>query len=540
MRNAIFHRFIFIAAFAVTVAGDGWCRERASVLTYRNDNARTGANLREVELNISTVNVNRFGKLFSRSVDGQIYAQPLYVPRLSIAGKGVHDVVYVATQHNTVYAFDAVAAHLSAPLWSRNLGPSAPSEPFGPNIQPEIGITSTPVIDSKHNTIYVVAKTLENSRYYYTLHALDLLTGNEKLSGPVVIDGCESGSFFTGERHLNRPGLLLLNDAVFVAFGSHADVRPYHGWVFGYNAQNVQQRIAIYNTTPYGEAGGIWQSGHALSADSRGYIYLITGDGTYAAEGGLGNSFVKLKRTDDGLSVVDWFTPCNEEELHRGDRDLGSSGVLLLPDRLLVGGGKEGVLYVLNADNMGRFHGACRDNPDLQIKQKFQATRCGSACHIHGAPVFWNSPSGPFIYLWPEGNDTLKAFKMVNDSDQIFNPVPVATSTVQGPYASPGATLSISANMSLKGTGIVWASLPVTGPQDATYETVPGILRAFDASDLSHELWNSKQNRDRDDLGNYAKFCPPTVANGKVYTATFSGELVVYGLLAAGQTRVKE
>ncbi len=505
-----------------------------NVLTQHNDNARTGANLKETILNTSNVSANQFGKVFSRSVDGQIYAQPLYVSQVSIPGQGVRNVVYVATMHNSVYAFDADDPNASVPLWHINLGSSVPwqdADTPSPDINLEIGITSTPVIDASSQTVYVVAKTKENGRYFQRLHALDITSGLEKAGGPVVIeasitgmgDGNENGIVrFDPLKHLNRPALLLLNGVIYIAFGSHADSDPYHGWVLGYSATTLQQ-VAVYNTTPNAKRAGIWQGGQGLAADDAGYIYLMTGNGTFDYDRGgsnLGNSFVKLDPST-GLDVVDWFTPHNQAYLDEHDLDLGATGPLLLPStHLVVGGGKEGMLYLLDTGNLGHF----QSGNDNQIVQSFKA---GPGL-IYSSPVYWNSPQeGPLVYLWTE-NDFLKTFRLVNGR---FETNPQAISAVAIPNGRPGAMLSLSADGNTPGTGIIWASHPLNA--NANHVTQPGVLRAFDASDVSTELWNSQQDPICDAAGNFAKFSPPTVANGKVYLATFSNQLAVYGLRSA-------
>ena len=502
---------------------------QVSVLTQHNDNKRTGANLKETVLNTNNVTVAKFGKLFSRSVDGQIYAQPLYVANLSIPGRGIHNVLYLATEKNNLYAFDADDPSLSTPFWEVNIGIPVLNEDTGElkDIDEVIGITSTPVIDSSTGTLYCVAKTKENNSYVQRLHALDITSGKEKFNGPVVIDASVTGTGDTSVggtirfdplRHLNRAGLLLLNGFVYIAFGSHGDVTPWHGWVFSYNATTLQ-RVAALNTTPTGTMGGIWQSGQGLTADENGYIYVMTSNGTFDVNTGgpnVSSCFVKLSTPN--LSLVDWFAPSNVDVLNSTNTD-ASAGPLLLPGtNLLVGGGKEGVFYVLDRMNMGHF----REGTNPQIMQYFKATESS----IWGSPIYWNSPDkGPLLYVWSR-KDCLKAFKLVNG---LFQTTPVARSTMEVPKGRPGAMLSLSSNGSAAGTGIVWASHPFKG--DANHRTVPGILRAFDASDVSIELWNSKQNAGRDDFGNFAKFCPPTIVNGKVYLATFSNQLVVYGPL---------
>jgi hypothetical protein len=520
----------------------GWMKQRAfassmspsgdlpSVVTQHNDNGRTGANLRETILNTSTVNSNAFGKLFSRLVDGCIYAQPLFVPGVPIPQKGAHNAIYVATEHDSVYAFDADDPAASDPLWLVSLGDSVPSSDISPDYQdltPEIGITSTPVIDSNSGTIYVVAKSKDESGCHQKLHALDITTGFEKLGGPVEISASVEGSgdgsvggiiSFNPLLQLNRPGLLLSSGVVYIAFGSHGDTDPYHGWVLGYSATTLQQ-VAVYNTTPDGGRGAIWMSGQGLTGDSLGNLYVVTANGTCDAAANcgrnLGESFIKLT---PALAPADWFTPLNRLDLDRDDLDVGSGGPVLLPGTsLIAAAGKDGVLRLVNTNGMGGFDP--RANHDVQ---EFQAT----ANAFLGAPIYWTGPDGhPAIYVWG-GGDRLKAFTF---ADGKFAPEPVSESSMLAPTGlSNSAPLSLSANGSEAGSGIVWASCPEGG--DANLHPVHGILRAFDASDLSVELWNTSADASRDDVGAFAKFCPPTVANGKVYVASFSGRLNVYGL----------
>jgi hypothetical protein len=519
-----------------------------AVLTRSYDNERTGANLSESILTTSNVSVSQFGKLFSRTVDGQIYAQPLYVPDLAISGLGVHNVVFVATQHNSVYAFDADDPAAATPLWHVNFGPSAPvpnndfGNRYGPyrDIQKEVGITSTPVIDRSTNTLYIVPFIkLGPGSYTHRLYALDIETGAIKLGGPVTIQGSVPGNgvgsvagsiSFDSKQHLQRAGLALSNGVIYIAFASYGDTDPYHGWVFAYDAATLQ-RIALYNDTPGGEEGGIWQAGQAPAIDSSGDVYLITGNGTSSPDTGsnLGTAFVKLRLSNASLSVVDWFMPYNYDTLNQWDWDIGASGALLLPGtNLVLGGGKEGVFYVLDRGNMGHFHAGS----DSQIVQSFQATST-VGYHIHGSPVYWNGPSGQLIYIWGE-KDNLRAYAF-NTGTGRFNPTPASQGAYTLPDGMPGGILSLSANGSAAGSGILWATHPVG---DANPSTKPGVLRAYNASDLTQELWNSTQNPTRDDVGNFAKFNPPMVADGRVFVASFSDNantkpdtLNVYGLL---------
>ena len=505
---------------------------QVAVTTQHNDNKRTGQTLHETQLNTSNVNVNTFGKLFSRTVDGQIYAQPLFAPHL-LFNNISHNVVYVATESNSVYAFDADTPSGTGILWHVHLGDPVPNTDINPacvDIHPQIGITATPVIDLASKTIYVVAKIKTTAgTYQFRLHALDLITGAEKLAGPALIKGRVPGTgagamngyvYFHAIYQNNRPGLLLMNGTVYVAFGSACDISPWHGWVFGYSASTLLQ-TAIYNTTANGNSGGIWGGGQGLVGVS-GNIYFMTGNGTFdvgsTTPADFGDSVVRLSTTS-GLTVADYFTPFNQDMLNLYDTDLGSGGPMALPGTsLIVGIGKDATLHLLNINGMGEFHSG--HNADAQ---EFQAI---SQAPFMGAPIYWNSPNyGPVIYLWGPG-DSLKGFQFTKGQ---FNTIPVMQSTTASVYGySNSAPLSLSSNGNLAGTAIVWAAGAYSG--DSNQTTVPGIVRAFDATNLNVELWNSKQNAARDNVGKFAKFCPPTIANGKLYVATFSNQLLVYGL----------
>jgi len=503
------------------------------VLTQHNNAARTGANLSETLLSTRSVTPKTFGKLGTLVVDGYLYAQPLYVQNVRVPGKGLHNVIYLATAHNSVYAFDADDLTAKKPLWKVNLGPSVPATEVyttkWTDMRIEIGVTSTPVIDPSANTIFVEAKTKENGTYVQRLHALDITTGAEKAGGPVEIKASVPGTgmasakgqvAFDSVKQLQRPALLLTNGTVYLAFGSHADSPPFHGWILGYNARTLIQ-TCTFNLTPNGEEGAIWQAGMGMAADPAGNVYAMVGNGTFDADsGGLdyGNSILKLAPKPGTLSVSDYFTPYNQASLSENDQDTGASGPLLIPNtNLLLGGGKNGWLYLTQTGKMGHY----QSSDDSQIVQSFQITHG----NCHGSAVYWNGPVGPQVYIWPEFAH-LTAFKLNAGK---LNPTPASSSAVAVPDGMPGAFLSVSADGSKAGTGIVWSSAPYDA--NANWDTVPGILRAYDASDLNHEIWNSKMVPARDDAGMFAKFCAPTVVNGRVYLSTFSNQLQVYGLL---------
>jgi len=507
---------------------------QVSVLTQHNDNLRTGANLAETKLNVSNVAAGKFGKLFTRKVTGQIYAQPLYLPALNIGGK-TRPVVFVATMGDQVYAFDATDPAASNPLWTRSFinPPTVTTIPYQrlvgwTDIEPEIGILSTPVIDPVTKTMYVVYRTLEgdpdvDTNYKQRLIGLDITTGATKL-GPVLLGATLPGTgdqtdgagnvVYNGRRQNQRPALTLANGRIYIASASHGDTRPYHGWILSYNASTLAFTGA-FNSTPNAGLGGFWMSGQGPAIDEQGNLYVITGNADFnPAQGSYGDSVIKLS---PDLKVLDYFTPFNEQNLDNWDEDLGSCGVLLIPGtNLALAGSKEGKLYLLDRDNMGKFQAGSDD----QIRQWFTAF----GGHLHGSPIFYDSAEGRLVYLWSE-NDRLKAYKL--NAQDLLDVTPYRTGQIIAPDGMPGAMLTLSSNGKTAGTPIIWASLPLTG--NANQNIVPGVLRAFNALTLE-EIWNSRIN-DSDDIGKFAKYCPPTVADGYVFMATFSNELAVYGLV---------
>jgi hypothetical protein len=511
---------------------------QVSVLTQHNNNQRTGANLNETTLNTSNVNGSQFGLLFKEQVDDQLYASPLYVANLNIGG-ATHNVVYVATMNNTVYAFDADRG--GAALWSRNFNnggrPTSHTEvgtggfcnPYM-DITGNIGIVGTPVIDSSTNTMYFVARTIEGGATFQRLRAIDITTGNDRASAAQVVIG--ANGFDTVSQN-QRPALTLSQGVVYIAWSSFCDFGPYHGFVIGYDASTFQQ-VHVFNDTPSGSQAGIWQAGQGANVDSNGDLYFMTGNGTFDGGSNFGESFLKLNPST-GLGLQDWFTPSDFNNMNNGDRDLGSAGALLIPGTsLIVGGGKDGIFYLLDTNNMGHEVGG-----DTQIRQKFQATFVHNGCatlHIHGSPVYWNSNSaGPLVYVWGE-NDFLRQFQF---NGSTFNTSAIHTSTMTAATCGmPGCQLSVSANGGATGSGVLWANCVLSG--DANHGTQPGIFRAFNADDVSQELWDSQQNAARDSCNNYSKYSYPAVANGKVYLASFgtaasnSGQLCVYGEFPVG------
>lgn len=547
-----------------------------SVLTRSYNNSRTGANLSERILTPNNVGAATFGKLYSRSVDGQIYAQPLYMSELTMPDGEPHNVVFVATQKNNVYAFDADDPAASQPLWQVNLGLHALSDSseFGYryggryyDIQPYVGITGTPVIDSSTGTLYVVTFVRDPSqplasRYGHYLHALNIFTGVEKFNGPKKIAATVTGSgedldepsngsiTFDSRFQLQRPSLLLLNGIVYIGFAGYADTDPYHGWLLGYDAQTLEQRY-VFCTTPDEDGatnsqpdendgeGGIWMSGQGPSADANGDIYFVVGNGNFNASSSgrnYGNSVLRVRPNNGALDVQTFFTPYNYQYLNAFDLDLGVTTALLIPGtNLTLAGSKEGKLYLLDRTSMGG-RGA---NDDSNAKQSFLATGNLNQ-HIHGSPVYWESSAGAWVYLWGE-TDKLRAFRF-NKALGLFQTPAEFTSDYQLYSGMPGGIVSLSANGSDPNSGIIWATTPVG---DANPGTKPGVLRAYRAGGPVggspwQELWKSDDNPGRDGPGNFAKFNPPMVADGKVFVASFalngdpanSDKLVVYGLLA--------
>jgi hypothetical protein len=527
-----------------------------SVLTQHNDIERTGQNTNETILNTSNVNVAHFAKLFSLPVAGQVYAQPLYVQNVAIAGTN-HNVLIVATETDHLYAFDADTK--GPALWTASMVDQAHGAKSGEHslqssttigctdLQPQIGISSTPVIDALAQTIYVEAKSQLGSTYIHRLHALDLATGHEKAPGPVEItatvngtgDGSQNGKITFDPLHQhNRSGLLLLNGEIYIAFASHCDFGPYHGWLFAYNTTNFAQSSLLV-TTPNGGLGGFWMAGSGVAADGNGNIYIASGNGTFdtnnvpATE--LGDSVLKLGTTNGKISLLDYFTPSDQNCLEAQDIDLGSGGVLVLPTQpgttpdLLVAAGKEGAIYVVNRDQMTakNVHYVGQSTCTTQDPEILEESASGAVGGMWSMPAYWNST----LYYWGSG-DVLKSIPVTGGLPD-FTHITGNTTSI----GFPGATPSISSNGTAAGSAIVWA---IDSSQYGSPGPVPGpaVLHAYDATNISNELWNSAQAGDhRDQPGNAVKFSVPTIANGKVYIGT-SGQVQAYGLLPVVATPV--
>jgi hypothetical protein len=549
------------------------------VLTYHNDASRDGINTEEYGLTPTTVSTATFGKLFSCAVDGAVYGQPLWVKGLTIGG-AVHNVMFVATENDSAYAFDA-DANPCVTYWHVNLldtlhGGTSGEAPVTWNdvgycdgdVYPQVGVTSTPVISTTTNTIYLVSASEKNATdsgscantsatFYHRLHALSLITGSEEFDAPVTIaasvpgtgDGSVNGIVsFTSQLQHQRPGLAEYGGTIYLGFASHEDATPYHGWLLGYQASDVQNLVAVFNSTPNGlngADGGFWASGGAPAIGVSGDIFVATGNGVFdeappPPDNDYGDSVLRLHTvagtTPNGknLSVEGWFTPFDQATLAENDTDLGSGSPVLLPTQttkglpqyLLVQAGKDGNVYLINRDDMGQYNASSND----QIVQSFT----GSVNGLWGMPALWQNN----LYLGGQG-DSLRQFVFDAGTGK-FNPS--VTSLSSHAFNFPGTTPSVSSNAG--SNGIVWTidsslygyASPNAGV-NCSVVPVPAacsgaaILHAYDATNLAIEYWNSTMaanNRDR--AGNAVKFVPPTIANGKVYVATRTA-IFVYGLL---------
>jgi uncharacterized protein (TIGR03437 family) len=490
-----------------------------NVLMANGDKERSNASLQETQLAPATVTPAGFGKLGAFPVDGQTYAQALYVSGLAIPGKGAQNVVFLATTHNSVYAYNADSMAPVTMLWHVNLGPSVPSSvlygPYG-DIATEVGILGTGAIDLQRGVLYVVSEVLERGAPMFYLHALDLKSGEERLNGPVAITaavttaGSPGNVQFDPQQHIQRPGLLLANNAVYIGFGSHGDSPPWHGWLMSYDASNLTRQLGVYLSTTTGQGGSIWQSGRGPAADDQGNLYAITGNGDYDGVQNFSQSFLKLAGA--APVRVASFTPADWKSMSDNDMDLSAGPALIHGTHTIIGADKIGNLYIVNGDSMGPAGSA-------------SSNRAQSVFPVSQDSIFnfavWSQPGKAYVYVQGEG-EGVKCFQVTGSGFQT-SPVSVASGTVD--YGRIGMT--ISANGAQNGTGILWET---TG--DYNDVSAPGTLHAYDASNLAIELWNSGKNPDRDGMGAVAKFVNPTVANGKVYVPTFSNTVVVYGLIS--------
>ena len=500
------------------------------VITYHFDNLRTGQNVNEMTLTPANVRQATFGKLGEFPVDGLVDAQPLLLSGLAIPGKGNKNVLYAVTEHDSIYAFDAdsISPTGGTILWQTTalLSAETTSDDRGcAQVTPEIGITSTPVIDRSRNAIYLIAMSKDgNGNYYQRLHALDLTTGKERFGGPATIQATYPGTgenssngklVFDPKQYKERPGLLQIGGTIYTMWSSHCDFRPYTSWIMAYSADTLAQ-VGVLNLVPNGSEGAIWMAGGAPAADAGGSIYTILGNGdfdtTLNAQGfpsnsNCGNCYVKVTSTLP-LTLLDYFTPLNTVSESNGDVDFGSGGPLLLPDtvdgtgktrHLAIGSGKDANIYVLDRDNMGKFNGGA-DN----IYQLITGQLSGG---VYSKPSYFNGT----VY-YGAVNDTIKAFPVTNG---LLATSPSSHSAHS--FAYPGATPSISASGTAN--GIVWVVENVS----------PAVLHAYDATNLSNEFYNSSQAANGRDRFSSNKFIAPMIANGRVYVGT-SRSVAVFGL----------
>jgi hypothetical protein len=532
-------RLACFAAALLVVGASGSAGAQVNVTTYHNDTARTGQNTQETILTPANVNSTQFGKLFSVPLDGAVYAQPLYVSAVSIAG-GTHNVVYVVTEHDSVYAIDADTGAIYAQVSLIPAGGSTvnSSSDLGcSDLVPEVGITGTPVIDPVAGILYVVAKSKLNGSFYQYLHALNIATLAESLNGPVQIQASVPGNdsyasggtvVFNPLKQNQRAALLLENGHVVIGWGSHCDSDPWHGWVISYNAGTLAQEAA-FNTSPNGNRNGVWMSGGGPAADANGNIYFATGNGTWNGTTDYGDSIVKLgPPANNAFPVVDYFTPYNQGSLASNDVDVASGGVVLLPAlpsgaQLLAQQGKQGTIYLLNTGNLGKYcinlTPACSNN-DPQIVQEIM----GASSGIWGSAAYWNGN----LY-WTGANDAIQAYSFNANGSGLLSTSPTSASAQIFAFSAPTPVISSNGTSN----GILWA---LDGSADDSTCDGGGQnclgLYAYDATNLANLLYTSSQAaNNRDSPGTAVKFEKPIVANGKVYVGTQSS-VTVYGLLA--------
>jgi hypothetical protein len=498
------------------------------VVTYHNDIGRTGQNLTETQLTQTNVNSQTFGLLRNLMVDGKVDAEPLYLSQLSVAG-GVHNVVFVATEHDSVYAFDS---DTGAQLWKVSLlgsGETSSDDRNCGQVSPEIGITSTPVIDrgaGAHGIMYAVAMSKNGSTYFQRLHAIDVTTGAELLGGPTTIQATYPGTganssggqvIFDPKQYKERAALLLMNGTIYTSWASHCDDSPYTTWIMAYSQANLAQ-TSVLDLTPNGNDGSVWQSGGGLAGDAAGNIYALIANGSFDTtltasgfpnQGDYGNAFVKVSTGRGTLAVADYFDMLNTTTETDEDKDLGSGGAMVLPDmtygsantlQLAVGAGKDGNIYLVNRNNMGKF--------SPTTNNVYQEVAGAVPNGIFGVPAYFNST----IY-YCDVNSTLKSFAFAGGK---LSTTPGHTTA---PFGYPGVLPSISA--SGNSNGIVWA----------IENTGTAVLHAFAANDLTNELYNSDQAANsRDHFGSGNKYITPMIADGKVFAAT-TNSVAVFGLL---------
>jgi hypothetical protein len=494
---------------------------QVNVLTAQYNRRRTSSNMSESILTTANVNSVQFGKLFTRTVDAPFYASPLIVTNLDVPNVGKRNVVFIATLGNTVYAFDADDPNAARPYWAVNLG--TPLKTGCCYLGPTLGILSTPVINLSTFTIYVTA-IIKSTDVGLYLFALDIRNGSRKFNSPQRITyKFPSGVVKTDATGwLQRAGLLLVNGLLYVGTSNVLEIDGDHysqeGFIQAFKATDLSSLVAAFETTPTGQGGAFWQAGRGLAADVSGNVFAVVDSGAYNPPHSFGPSVLKF--TTGTLNVSSWFTPANWSTIYSKNLDFTANGVTLIPGTTLaVAGGKIGVVYLLNQSSLGGLEGG--GGAPLQ---EFQASHgCGMAdCGQHLPVAFWPSTT-PHLYVW-DVHDYLRAVPF-NHVSQRFS---VAAATQGTLLPSRAGGISVTSNQSLAGTGIVWS---LTAAEDPLYNAVTGTLRAYDALDITHELYDSDQNPQRDAMGSFVKMSTPIVANGKVYVNTQSNKLPVYGLL---------
>lgn len=515
-----------VAVFAILASN---ALAQTNVLIYHNDLARTGQNLSEVILTPARVNSSTFGRLMTITLDGKVDAQPLYVSGVVMPNLGAHNVVYAATEHDSVYAFDSSTGHI---FWHVSLLKSGETTSDARNcdqVTPEIGITATPAIDQNARVIYVVAMSKDGSgNYYQRLHALSLETGAELYGGPQIVEATYPGTganssngqvVFDPKQYKERPGLVLLNGVVYTSWGSHCDINPYTGWIIGYNSSTLKQ-TTVFNFAPNGSEAALWNSGAAPAVDSENNFFVSVANGTFdttltsqgfPSSGDYGNGFVKLSLENGKLTPLDYWTMYNSTSESNSDTDLGSGGIMLLPDvtdangavhHLATGAGKDSNLYVVDRDNMGKYD----PTSDATIYQQITGALPGG---LWSSPAYFDNQ----VYFGPVGS-AIQTFDIVNAK---LSPGAATSHT----FGYPGVTPSISANGATN--GILWAA----------ENSSPAVLHAYNATNLATELYNSTQAASgRDNFGDGNKFIVPTVVNGQVFVGTTTG-IGVFGILPA-------
>jgi hypothetical protein len=546
--RAFFQKLLLTALVAATGYGS---HAQVSVLTYKYDAARTGQNVQETILTPAAVAGGMFHKIFTAPLDGYVYAQPLYVATVNNVSGGIpghaYNVIYVATEHDSIYALDADSNHpTGTTLWNKNYLPPGETPVASvadlncTDLIPEVGITSTPVIDPATATLYMVTKSKGNGAFHQRLHAISTTDGTEKFGGPAEISAQLPGinGTFDPLFQLNRAALLLDHGNIVIGWSSHCDTYNSHGWVMIYAASTLQQ-VSVFSTTPNGHEAGVWMSGDGIAADANGRLYFASGNGTYdgAANNDYGDSVLRLDPQADGaFAMGDFFTPHDQDTMNADDQDLGAGGLLLLPSlaagaphpNLLVQMGKNGTMYLLDRDNMGKFCSACAP-VDTQVVQEIPRAAKG----MWGTPAYWNN----FIY-WSSGrpSDSFKAWQFNVNGKGAISTTP--SSKTARTFSFSAASPVVSAN----GTtgGVVW--LLDNGAYSYVPTTPPGpqILWAFDATDLTKVLFSSAQaGGQRDQPGLSVKFTSPIIANGRVFAGAVNS-VTAWGLVPApSNTRPK-